>query len=297
MLFINVVLPVFLIVLTGYILEKKSSLDIRALTAVSLYLMSPALVFSALIKNPVSLATTARLSLFMLAYTVTLLFIAYLFCRAFTMTGENRRAFYLTTTMMNIGNFGLPLTYFAYGEAGLDVSVMIFILFNIPLGTLGIVIAQGEQTAFPEALRNMLKIPIFHAVIVAFLVQSGRLAIPEFLMRAIDLLGQGAIPLMLVILGMQLARTRIQKAGSFLGLSALVRLILAPVIAFAIASLLGIQGLTRNIIVLQTSTPSAVLPLLYSLRFNTRPDLVASAILISTLLSAGTLTVLLYFLQ
>jgi hypothetical protein len=60
--------------------------------------------------------------------------------------------------------------------------------------------------------------------------------------------------------------------------------------------LLGLDGLTRKIVILQTSTPSAVLPLLYTLRFNTRPDLVSGTILLSTLCSAITLTVLLYWL-
>ncbi|MEJ2699224.1 MAG: hypothetical protein P8Z70_06155, partial [Desulfuromonadales bacterium] len=67
--------------------------------------------------------------------------------------------------------------------------------------------------------------------------------------------------------------------------------------AWILTVILGIHGIDRNVVILQTSTPSAVLPLLYSLRFDTRPDLVAGAIFITTLLSSVSLTLVLYFLQ
>jgi hypothetical protein len=96
---------------------------------------------------------------------------------------------------------------------------------------------------------------------------------------------------------MQLARTRLQILPGFLSLATGIRLILAPLVAWGLTSLLDLQGLTRNVVILQTSTPSAVLPLLYSLRFGTRPDLVAGAIFVTTLLSAVSLTLILYLLQ
>ena len=67
-------------------------------------------------------------------------------------------------------------------------------------------------------------------------------------------------------------------------------------LAVANVGFLGLDGLTRKIVILQTSTPSAVLPLLYTIRFGTRPDLVSGTILFSTLCSAFTLTALLYCL-
>jgi hypothetical protein len=101
---------------------------------------------------------------------------------------------------------------------------------------------------------------------------------------------------MLVLLGMQLSRTKVTKNWGFFSLATVIRLLVGPVLAVVLTTLLGLDGLTRKIVILQTSTPSAVLPLLYTLRFNTRPDLVSGTILLSTLCSAITLTVLLYWL-
>lgn len=296
MLFVNVVLPVFCIVFAGYLLERWQSLDFRTLTNLSLYLLTPALVFSALLKKPLPLALGSKIALYMVLYTAALLLLAVAAAYLCRLQADTRRALLLATAMMNIGNFGLPLAWFAYGDAGLDISIITFVLFNIPLGTLAIVIAQSETTALREAVVNSMKIPIFHAVLAALTCQLLGWQPPTFVLRSLDLLGQGAIPLMLVLLGMQLARSRVIADLAFLSTASILRLAVAPLVGWTIASLLGFDGVARNVVVLQTSTPSAVLPLLYAMRFGTRPDLVASAIFVTTLLSAGTLTLLLYLL-
>ena len=297
MLFINVVLPVFLIVLSGYFLGRKLALDSTTLTNLSLYVLTPALVFSALLKNPISIDLGSRLALYMMLYTALMLGVGWLTAIVFRIKGDSRQALYLSSAMMNIGNFGLPLALFAYGEAGFDTSILIFVLFIIPLGTIGIVLAQGSKVNLKEALVNTSKIPIFHAVILAIICQGLNVQLPGFLIKTLELVGQAAIPIMLILLGMQLSHSKVIPAARFLSLTTILRLVVGPIVGFGLTILLGIKGVDRNVVILQTSTPAAVLPLLYALRFNARPDLVASSIFVTTLCSAGTLTLLLYLLE
>ncbi|HKL24629.1 MAG TPA: AEC family transporter [Desulfuromonadales bacterium] len=297
MIFINVILPVFLLALAGFFLEKKTDIDKQSLANISLLLFSPALVFASLLKHDVAYDQVLQMTLYMVIYTAIFTLIAYAAARACKFDPDATRALILTTAMMNIGNFGLPLTFFAYGEAALSISILAFILFSIPLGTQAIIVAQGEGVRWGEAVRNMLRIPIFHAVVLALIIKSLGWVPPKFIVRPVELLGQAAIPTMLVLLGMQLASARLHRAWGFFSLATGIRLILGPIIGFLLATLLGMTGVTRDVIVLQTSTPAAVLTLLYAVRFNTRPDLVSGAILFSTLTSAVTLTVLLYWLN
>ena len=296
MLFVDIILPVFLIIFSGYLLEKYAQLDFRTLTQSGLYLFAPALVLSALLKRPLQWEPALNIFYFMLAYTAALLLLSVTVGRLLRFNNEIRSALSLTTVMMNVGNFGLPLAYFAFGDAGLEYSILTFVMFNIPLGTVAIVIAQGKAASFKAALLNTLKIPIFHAVVVAFLWKWLNWPMPSFVLRPLELLGQAAVPLMMVLLGMQLYRTKITAGFGFVSLASCIRLVVAPLLAWVLTGMLGMDGLVRQVVVLQTSTPAAVLPLLYSVRFNTRPDLVASAIFVSTLFSAATLTVLLYLL-
>ena len=296
MLFVQVILPVFLITAAGFLFARKSGADLQSLANSVLYLFAPSLVFSALIKSDVESELLGRLALFMIFYTGLLCLLAYCISRWRKFDNDTTRAFTLTTSMVNIGNFGLPLVYFAYGEASLDVSIVLFVLFNIPLGTVAILIAQGQGVKWQTALNNTLKIPIFYGVVLAILCKLSSFQPPEFIMRTTSLLGQAAIPLMLVLLGMQLARVKIQQNWGFFGLSTALRLLIGPLLAVVLVAALGLEGLTRKIVILQTSTPSAVLPLLYTIRFGTRPDLVSGTIMLSTLCSALTLTALLYWL-
>lgn len=296
MLFVQVILPIFLIASAGFVFERKTASDLNALANSALYLFAPSLVFSSLLKRSVESDILGRLALFMVLYTAALCLLAYCVSRWCRFDGDTTRAFTLTTTMINIGNYGLPLVFFAYGDAALNVSVLLFVLFNIPLGTLAIMIAQGQGVRWQESLRNTLRIPIFYGVALALLCKLINWQPPEFLIRATELLGQATIPLMLVLLGMQLSKVKVYQNWGFFSLSTVIRLVLGPILAIALTAILGIDGLTRKIVILQTSTPSAVLPLLYCIRFGTRPDLVSGTILLSTLCSTFTLTVLLYWL-
>lgn len=297
MLFVEIILPVFLVVFSGYLLERFGKLDFRTLTNTSLYLLSPCLVFSALMKRSVPLDLALNLFFFMLVYTALMTALAAALGGGLKMDRDTRTALSLTTVFMNVGNFGLPLVYFAFGDAGLNVSILTFVVFNLPLSTLAIVMAQGSGAPLLPAIRNTLRIPIFHALLLALLLKGLDTTLPVFLLRPVDLMGQAAIPLMLIMLGMQLARTQLVATPGFLTLSGVLRLLVAPAVAWFVTPWFGLEGLARQVVVLQTSTPAAVLPLLYSLRFGARPDLVAGAIFTSTLASAGTLTLLLYLLQ
>ncbi|MEA3465608.1 MAG: AEC family transporter [Thermodesulfobacteriota bacterium] len=296
MLFVNIIVPVFLIIICGWALGRYFHLDLKPFTTSTLYLFAPALVLSALLKHPIQADHAVDVVLFMLIYTAIMFYLAKLVARLLSIDDECKPALTLTTVMMNVGNFGLPLSYFAFGERGVPIAILVFVIFNLPLATLAIVIAQGKQARLSTAIINCLKIPILHAVVLALLLCALKIELPLFLARPLDLIGQVAVPLMLVVLGMQISQTKWHLPGKFMSLASTLRLIIAPVIAWTICKFLHIEGLYRDIIILQTSTPSAVLPLLYALRFDTRPDLVASTIVVTTLLSAGTLTLLLYLL-
>jgi len=295
MMFIQVILPVFVIVCAGYLLQRRLKLDLRPLTDSSLFLFTPALVLASLLRHELATAQLGRFMLFMLAYTAVMAGLALLLARGCSFSGDTTRAMVLSTALMNVGNFGLPLVMFAYGPAALSISVLTFVLFSISLGTFAIVVAQ-DQTGLGEATRNMLRIPIFHATVLALACKSLGWQPPEFILRPVELLGQAAVPLMLTLLGMQLARVKIGNGWGFCSLATGLRLVGGPLVGLVLAALLDITGLPRNVLILQTSTPSAVLTLLYAVRYNTRPDLVSGTILLSTILSAVSLTVLLYLL-
>lgn len=146
-----------------------------------------------------------------------------------------------------------------------------------------------------RSLGNLLRVPWLYAAGGALL--SRWVGFPEALSAATGLLAGGAIPLFLLLLGLELAQVRLaQVARPALGL-ALVRLLASGGLAWALASALGTAGPLRGSLILEGSVPSAVNAFLLASQFNRRPDLAAAVLLLSTLLSLGTLSLTLFLLR
>lgn len=296
MIFAEILLPIALVIGGGALFSRIFRPSLEPLTLFALYVATPALVFHALVEHPVPAGDVGRLLALTAAYTAILWALAEAVARLLRLDGPLRRAFSLATVPMNVGNYGLPLVRFAFGAQSTPFSVLVFVIFNIPLVTWAIWVAAGGTLSSPRGLKETFRIPIFHATVAALALNAVGWMVPPWLLKPTALLGEASIPLLMVILGMQLERTRIAAAPASLAAATGIRIAASPFLAWWLTSLFGFSGLEQKVIVLQTSTPAAVLPLLYALRFDCRPDWVASNLLVSTLASAASLSLVLWFL-
>ena len=113
-------------------------------------------------------------------------------------------------------------------------------------------------------------------------------------MRPIDLLGRAAVPMMLLVLGLQLARSvnSLRDSIGSIALSSALRLIVAPALALPIAWLVGVDGLTFQACMLEAGMPAGVTSTVLSLEYDLAPELVTGTVFFSTLCSAFSLSVL-----
>ena len=297
MIFINVILPVFLMIATGFFFEKVKKPDFKSISDLTLFFLAPCLIFEALIRSKQSISEfVPKAIIFMIILTFTLWLLSVLFSRFLKLDTLETGAFSLSTIMMNCGNFGLPLILFAFGEKALAYAVVVLVTFTFPLGTLAVFIASKGKSSIKKSVVEIFKMPLFYSIIFAIIFKYFQIPIPELIMKPLTLLGEAAIPTLLILLGMQLARTDLKTNFKPIAGSCFLRLIISPVIALIICKVIGITGLPAKILIIQTSTPSAIIPLLYAVNYNTRPDIVAGTIFFSTIFSALTLTCLMYLL-
>ena len=297
LIFKGSILPVFLIVGVAMVYHRLFHPDFREITNLTLTVFAPIFVFDALVKEKITLSMLAKPVLFMVLLTASMMILAYLISKLLK-AGENERvSLILASSMINVGNFGLPLIYFTYGNKASAYSVLYFMAFNIPLSTIAIYISSREKKMI-NIVRDVLKIPLFYAMILAMVVAQMDIRIPDFIQKSTGLMGFATIPLMIFILGLQLASIRIRlNFITYIVPAVLLRLVVSPVIALALFHVLGVTGLERDVAVVQTSAPAALLPLMYAIRFNRAPDLLAATILTSTLLSGVSLTYLIHVLR
>ncbi len=291
-IFNSSILPLFLIFGLAYIYNRYMRPDIRQTANLTLMIFAPAFVFDAVVKHHIALEMMVKPTIFMLLLTSTLMILAFIAGKAMNAGEDERATLVLGSSMINVGNFGLPLVYFSFGKEAEASSLLYMMAFNIPLSTVAIYISSKEKKV-SRILADVAKIPLFHAFVIAILVSSLSIPVPGIIEKSVGLLAQAAIPMLLFVLGLQLSNIKFRKGYlKLISLATVFRLVVSPVIAYVVLSWINVTGSEFQVAVVQTSAPSALLPLMYAIRFNRSPDLLAAIILTTTILSGMTLSIL-----
>ena len=202
----------------------------------------------------------------------------------------NLRDFLIPLIFGNFGNMGLPLCLFAFGEEGLAIGLGIFLVTTISHFSFGVAVLSGKAM-----IKGMLSSPIIYAGALACLLIFNHWELPLSLQNSLSLLGGLSIPLMLITLGVSLSGLHLQGVGKSLGLGCL-RLVVGLGGGVATVYALELEGMIRNVVLLQSATPAAVFNYLLAMQYRREPDTVAGMVVSSTLISFISIPVLLYFL-
>lgn len=294
--FVNNLLPVLLLGAAGFLLGRAFHIDARSLGRVIFYLFSPVLVFDLLIHNRLPLGEMARTIGFCLAVFASMSALSLLAGKLARLDRPTMIAVMLTASFANTGNYGLPLTAFAFGENALAHATLYFVTTSVLFNTVGVLIASLGHLDFKQAALGMLKVPTVYAVILAALLNQFHVVLPIPLERAIGLAADGAIPLMLILLGVELARVEWSHSLRPLGLGVGLRLLAGPLIGFLLAVPFGLSGAARQGNLVETATPAAVTNTVLASEYKLDSSLVTAIIFIGTILSPLTLTPLLVYL-
>ena len=289
-LFVNNILPAFIIIGLGVLLERRLEVDLRTPSRMALYVLTPCLVFSSLVKSTVGGSEVTDILIFLALITVGLGVVAWVTARLLRLDQVRENALLLSTMFLNAGNLGLPVLLFAYGQNGMDRGLIFYTGSALLCHTVAAYFASRGKRGVGQSLLNMFKLPAVYAIALAFLLRTVHLVPPDFIMKPLTMTGSAAIPLLLLVLGMQLSRTRLHGNLSLIGIATLIKLVGAAALAFLFAQLIGLEGLTRQVCILEASTPTAVTVIMMSIEFEADPDFVTSVVFLSTLLCSITLT-------
>jgi len=289
----RVILPVFIIIALGYLLEHRLSLNVRSISQVTFYALAPCLVFSSTATSAVSGADIWKIISFALLTTLTMGLVSWAVARALHFSQAVESAFLLTILFVNAGDYGLSVNLFAFGQAGLERAAIFFTVSSLLMNSVGVYLASRGQASGLDALRNVFKVPVIYGVLAGFVVNLAAVTVPEPVTRAIDLLARASVPFMLLLAGIQLARTSLVGELGIIGLAAFLRLVVAPAVAVVLAAWLDLTGVTRQACVTQASMPTAVTTTILATEFEAEPQFVAGVVFVSTLASVITLTLLL----
>jgi predicted permease len=272
-----IVAPVYICAGVGFLWVRLGrAFDTTLLTDLIMGVGAPCLVFSSLVSYEIESSQVWQMFLATLVATGLMAGAAAVLLRV---AGLPRHTFLAPMTFGNTGNMGIPLCFFAFGEAGLALGVCFFAVTTVLHFTLGQAI-WSDRVASGALLRT----PLVWAALAAVIVILADLEVPIWLSRTTSLLGSFTIPIMQLTLGVSLAQLRVTRLLPSLGL-ALLRLSIGLGVGLAVASLFGFSGVAAGVVILDCAMPVAVFNYMFAVRYERSPVDVAGLIVVSTLLS------------
>ncbi|HUK34513.1 MAG TPA: AEC family transporter [Vicinamibacterales bacterium] len=296
-IFASDILPIFIVAGVGFVLARRFGANVKTLSTVAFNALSPCLVFDQLVTAQISGSQSLRVAAFCVLLTLGIGLVARLTSMPLRLDRITLSSFLLVAMFSNSGNYALPVVLFAFGQEALAFATVYFVTSAILIYTAGILVAASGHGSVRLALTRLLKVPAIYAVTAAIIVLSTHTTVPTTVLRPIALLSDAAIPVMLLVLGMQLERAVVPKHPMAVAAAVVLSLVVAPIIAFGLTSLLGITGAARQAAIIEASMPAAVITTVLALEFDLDAAFSTSVVFFTTLLSPITLVLLIAYLQ
>lgn len=317
MVITDVILPIAFIILLGFLLRRFGGRYEHAFSKTQLYILGPALLFSVMARTDTGYGLIFELLIYVAILSAGLLLLTQGIGLLAGGDRAERNAMSLAGVFTNSGFYGIPVCMLAFGEEGLKWAALYVVASATVQSTLGIFLASSGKQKATAALLTVFKVPLIWAIIAGRVLADLNLLPSEPFMEMIDLLGRSAIPLGLLLLGMQLERIITGDNGDdeavecadeeeeirgsrrivALGISSgMIKIFGGLGIALVVLRFFDLDPVLRNVMLVQSAMPTAVNAVVYATEFDCRPRLVAIGIFSSTLISVGSITLILSFL-
>ncbi|MEO0401642.1 MAG: AEC family transporter [Pseudomonadota bacterium] len=282
---LQIVAPVFLLAGIGFAWVKVGlEYRIQFVTQLAMTLSLPCLIFVSLMQTRIDPAALAALSYAAIAAYGVVTIVVIALVRLARLEG---RTYTAPLIFGNTGNLGLPLALFAFGEAGLSYAIIVFAIMALWSYTFGIWLVAGAGS-----LGKVLREPLVWGTVLGALFLWQGWETPTFLTNTMSLIGQMAIPMMLITLGVAVARLSGRGLVRAVGLS-FIKLCLCIAIAWGMGRYFALDPVAFGVLVLQVATPVAVTSYLLAEKYGADSASVAGLVVASTLMSVAALPIVL----
>lgn len=302
MQFFIILLPIFCIFLIGYMSQKKLKFDIANLSKMSLYILSPFLAFKTFYTHTLTIAYFYYI-IYVLALCLLLVGLVTIWSSIMKYNLKERCALILGSCFMNNGNYGTPVILVFFGAVGFDLAVILMVLQQFIMSTIGVYFAAKgsdytDNVSQKEVWKRVIRMPVAYGAFLGIIFQLAYIPLTPEIMLVVSMIGDSSIPIIMLILGMQLATLKIQHLDlPKVSFALVTRMVISPLLAVILVHFMPIDWLSKQVLIVLAAMPSAANTTLLSVQFNTKPELVSSATFISTLVSLITLPIVLWLVN
>jgi len=291
------ILPIFVVASVGFLLARRLHVDVKGLSRITFNALAPCLVFNLLVTSQVSAGEFGRIIAFTILFVAAIGTVARLVAIPFRLDRPALAAFLIVVMFSNAGNYGLSVVLFAFGRDVVARAAVYFVTSALLMYTFGSVLASSGRVGVKAALRGLLRVPALWGLVAAAVVIWTSVTLPTAIARPVELLSAAAIPSMLLVLGMQFEKGAWPERPGLVAAAAVLALVVSPILGFLLARVLGLEGVARQAVIVESAMPSAVITSILALELDVAPAFVTSVVVVTTLVSPVTVSLLIALLQ
>lgn len=281
----------------GFAVQKWLGLDIRTLTRLNFWIFVPAFLFVKIVESRLQTSALIETALHFTLLFVIMFAITWQAAHVFGAGDKLRRAMTASVVFYNSGNYGVPAVQLAFHGAGVAESVqaVVMTLQNLTNFTIGLWLqAGGDDKNHRETLLAIFRLPMLPTFAIACVFRSASWFPPEPVWSALNFFAVAMAPIALVTLGAQMATLTSYRFRTEMALTLFLRLLLAPLVGFALVKAMGLSGILAQSLVVSTCFPCAVNNALLALEYDNEPEYSAAVVFYSTVVSTVTVSLVIY---
>lgn len=281
----------------GYILQKKFNMDISTLSKLNIYFVVPAFIFVKLYSTKISFSLFGYVFLFFILLVFILFMISIVVAKFLKLDKSKKTTFSNSVIFFNSGNYGVPVNdlVFKSDPFAASIQVIVLTLQNIFTFSYGIFSMQSVEKGKWNALLGYFKMPVLYAMLAGVILNAFHVDIPSFIWLPANYIADAMIALALLTLGAQVARIQFRSGLSSVYSSLIVRLIISPVVALIIIWVFQVEGVIAQALFIASAMPTSVNSAVIAQEYKNHPEFAAQVVLFSTILSAATVSLVIYF--
>ncbi|OJE38696.1 transporter [Bacillus tropicus] len=293
---LDVILPILILMLIGAILQRKFQFDLKQLSTLITYCLMPAAVFVNIYDIRIEIDLLLQIIYYLMLYSLSLIIVSHLISKILKLEIGESAALKNSISLMNSGNYGLPVSQLIFSQNPVGVSIQIFIVIfqNLLTYSYGIYNLLSATKTIGGIIQSFLRLPVFHALVLGILFQSFKIQLPNSILLPLNQLANGFVAIALILLGAQLSNIKLNFFHRVITWALIGRLLMGPLVAFAMIYLLDIDGIVAQSLFIASSFPTSRNTSTIAMEYQIEPELHAQIVLFSTLFSIITVTVVIY---
>ena len=297
MIFFQVVAPILVLLVIGGVIQQRFQFNLKALSNLVTFCLMPAAIFLNIYETEVEAAVLDKILLYLFVFIFALMGISNVFVKILRLEGAKAAVFKNSIVLMNSGNYGLPVSQMVFSTQPLGTAIQIItiVVQNLTTYTYGLYNLIATSKKGLDILRDIIKLPIVHALVLGSFMNYFDIPLPQFLSIPLNHVADAFIAIALITLGAQLAKIKMKTLfNKMLYLSCFGRLILAPIVAMILIYLFRFDGVVAQSLLIASSFPTSRNSSSLALEYDVEPDLAAQTVLVTTIISCLTVTVVIY---